>query len=51
MFWTYFHKIHRQTLVLCCVPVTKCMTASACLSVCEALYKCTNVGVFDVVQA
>lgn len=40
MFWTYFHKIHRQTLVLCCVPVTKCMTASACLSVCEALYKC-----------
>lgn len=31
MFWTCFHKIHRQTLVLCCVPVTKCMTASACL--------------------
>lgn len=51
MFWTYFHKIHRQTLVLCCGPVTTCMTASACLSVCEALYKCTNVGVFDVVQA
>lgn len=37
---SYFHKIHRQTLVLCCVPVTKCRTASACLSVCEALYKC-----------